>query len=74
MIAERLKKDFNNSTDLKHKQFNKINLLYLESICSSNKVNEYILQNITMGHKYLFLQQTLIVAMQCILSFYNFRI
>lgn len=56
MIADRLKKDFNNSTDLKHKQFNKINLLYLESICSSNKVNEYILQNITMGHKYLFLQ------------------
>lgn len=56
MIADRLKKDFNNSTDLKYKQFNKINLLYLESICSSNKVNEYILQNITMGHKYLFLQ------------------
>ena len=56
MIAERLKEEFNNSSDLKHKQFNKINLLYLESICSSNKVNEYILQNITMGHKYLFLQ------------------
>lgn len=56
MIAERLKEEFSYSSDLKHKQFNKINLLYLESICSSNKVNEYILQNITMGHKYLFLQ------------------
>lgn len=56
MIAEKLKKDFNNSTDLKHKVFNKVNVMYLESICSSDKVNEYILQNITMGHKYLFLR------------------
>ncbi len=56
MIAKKLKKDFNNSTDLKHKKFNKVNVLYLESICSSNKVNEYILQNLTLGHKYLFLQ------------------
>ena len=56
MISKKLKKEFKNSTDLKHKKFNNINLLYLESICSSNKVNEYILQNLTMGHKYLFLK------------------
>lgn len=56
MIADKLKKDFNNSSDLKHKKFNKIHLLYLESLCSSNKVNEYILQNITMGHRCLFLR------------------
>lgn len=56
MIAKKLKKEFNNSTDLKHKKFNKIQVLYFESLCSSNKVNEYILQNITMGHRYLFLR------------------
>lgn len=56
MIAKKLKKEFNNSSDLKHKKFNKINVLYLESLCSSNKVNEYILQNLTMGHKYFFLK------------------
>ena len=56
MIAKKLKKEFNNSSDLIHKKFNKVHVLYLESICSSNKVNEYILQNVTMGHKYLFLQ------------------
>lgn len=56
MIAKKLKKEFNNSSDLKHKKFNKIHVLYLESLCSSNRVNEYILQNLTMGHKYLFLK------------------
>ncbi len=56
MIAKKLKSEFKNSSDLKHKKFNKINVLYLESLCSSNRVNEYILQNITMGHKYLYLK------------------
>ena len=56
MIAKYLRKEFNKSSDLKHKRFNKIHVLYLESLCSSNKVNEYILQNVTMGHRYLFLK------------------
>ena len=56
MIAKKLKKEFNNSSDLIHKKFNKVHVVYLESICSSNKVNEYILQNVTMGHRYLFLK------------------
>jgi hypothetical protein len=56
MIAKYLKKQFNNSSDLIHKKFNKVHVVYLESLCSSNKVNEYILQNVTMGHRYLFLK------------------
>ncbi|MGN1372002.1 MAG: spore germination protein [Candidatus Coprovivens sp.] len=56
MITDKLKEEFNNSTDLIHKQFNKINIIYLESLCNSDKINEYILQNITLGHKYLFLK------------------
>lgn len=56
MIAKYLKKEFNNSSDLIHKKFNKVHVIYLESLCSSNKVNEYILQNVTMGHRYLFLK------------------
>ena len=56
MIAKYLKKEFNNSSDLIHKKFNKVHVVYLESLCSSNKVNEYILQNVTMGHRYLFLK------------------
>ena len=56
MITKYLKKEFNNSSDLIHKRFNKVNVMYLESLCSSNKVNEYILQNVTMGHRHLFLK------------------
>ena len=56
MIFKKLKKEFNNSSDLIHKRFNKVHVVYLESLCSSNKINEYILQNVTMGHKYLFLK------------------
>ena len=56
MITKYLKKEFYNSSDLIHKRFNKVNVMYLESLCSSNKVNEYILQNVTMGHRYLFLK------------------
>ena len=56
MIAKRLKKDFNESTDLKHKIINNINILFLESICSSNKINDYILKNIKLNKKYLILR------------------
>ena len=56
MIAKYLKREFNKSSDLIHKRFNCVHVIYLESLCSSNKVNEYILQNVTMGHRYLFLK------------------
>ena len=56
MIAKYLKREFNKSSDLIHKRFNSVHVIYLESLCSSNKVNEYILQNVTMGHRYLFLK------------------
>ncbi len=59
MIADRLKEDFNNSTDLKHKIVNNINVLYLESLCSSNRINEYILKNITLKKKYLILRDNI---------------
>ena len=59
MIAERLKDDFNSSSDLKHKLINNINVIYLESICSSNKINDYILKNITMNKKCLILRDNI---------------
>ena len=46
-ILNRLKKDFNESSDLIIKQLNNIYLIYLESICDSDKINFYILQNIS---------------------------
>ena len=47
-----IKNDFNNIPDLKIKQikvniFNIIYVIYLETICDSNKINNYILKNIT---------------------------
>lgn len=59
MIADKLKEDFNSSSDLKHKLINNINVIYLESICSSNKINDYILKNITLNKKYLMLRDNI---------------
>lgn len=56
MLYERLKKDFNNNNDLKHKSINNVHVVYLESICSSDAINEYILQNLTIGKEYYFLK------------------
>lgn len=49
-IINKLKKDFNNSSDLIIKKLNNIYVIYLESICDSDKVNFYILQNLTQGN------------------------
>lgn len=59
MIYKKLKKDFNNSSDLKYKKVNKVRLVYLESICSSNKINDYILKNVTMKKNYLTLRDNI---------------
>ncbi len=42
MIEERIKEEFNNSSDLIIKKIKKLTIIYLESISSSDKVNDYI--------------------------------
>jgi len=48
-LINKLKNDFNNSSDLIIKKLDYIYVIYLESISDSDKVNFYILQNITQG-------------------------
>ena len=48
-IVNKLQKDFFNSSDLIIKSLDNIYVIYLESICDSDKVNFYILQNIPQG-------------------------
>ena len=59
MIYKKLKKEFNNSSDLKYKKINKVSLVYLESICSSNRINDYILKNLTMKKNYILLRDNI---------------
>ena len=47
-IIKKIKKDFHNSSDLIIKKLNNIYIIYLESICDSDKINFYILQNISL--------------------------
>lgn len=49
-IINKIKKDFNNSSDLIIKKLDNIHVIYLESISDSDKVNFYILQNLTQGN------------------------
>lgn len=56
MIYQRLKKEFNNSSDLKYKEIDKIHVVFLESICSSDKLNDYIFKSITLNKNYFFLR------------------
>ena len=56
MLYERIKKEFNNSSDLKYKKINDVNVIYLESLCSSNSINDFILMNLTIGKPYVFLK------------------
>ncbi|MBR1416296.1 MAG: spore germination protein [Bacilli bacterium] len=46
-LVNKLKQEFNNSSDLIIRQLDKIYVIYLESICDSNKINFYILRNIS---------------------------
>lgn len=50
MLYEKLKKELNNTADLKHKTVNNVHVVFLESLCSSDKINDYILKNLTIGH------------------------
>lgn len=51
-IVKRIKEDFSKTPDLKIKEINKnlttsIYVLFIETVCDSNKVNDYILKNLT---------------------------
>ena len=52
-IVSQIKKDFNQISDLKVKSykgnlFSNIYIIYLQSICSSNKINDYVLKNLSL--------------------------
>ena len=52
-IVSQIKKDFNQISDLKIKSykgnlFSNIYIIYLQSICSSNKINDYVLKNLSL--------------------------
>lgn len=52
-IVSQIKKDFNQISDLKVKSykgnlFSNIYVIYLQSICSSNKINDYVLKNLSL--------------------------
>ena len=59
MIFNKIKKDFNNSSDLKYKKINNVNLVYLESVCSSVKLNDFIMMNLAMKDRYLNLRDNI---------------
>ena len=52
-IVSQIKKDFNQISDLKVTSykgnlFSNIYIIYLQSICSSNKINDYVLKNLSL--------------------------
>ena len=50
-IINKIRDDFNNSSDLIIKNINNIHIIYLESITDSDKINFYIIKNISLGNK-----------------------
>ena len=52
MILSKLKKQFNNSSDLVVKKINNITICFLESVCDSNKLNEFIFKNLKVKTYY----------------------
>lgn len=48
LLVDKIKETFNNSSDLIIKQSNNIYIIYLESLCSQDKINEYILKVLTI--------------------------
>ena len=47
-IIKRLQKDFNQSSDLIIKNINDIHIIFLESLCSSDRINDYILKILSL--------------------------
>lgn len=48
MDINKIKRFYNNSSDLVIKEIKGITIIYLESICSSDKINDYILKTISL--------------------------
>ena len=59
MLINYLKNKLNNINDLKIIEINKTYIIYLESLCSSDKINEYILKNLSFNQKYTSLKNNL---------------
>ena len=50
-IVKRLQEEFNNTSDLIIKQVNDIYVLFLESVSSSDKINDYVLKELSLTNK-----------------------
>ena len=50
-IWEKIKIDLNESSDLVIKEQGKVRILFLESLCDSNKINEFILKTLAINKK-----------------------
>lgn len=75
-IVENIKKDFNKTPDLKIKEiktnfFNSIFVLYIETICDSNKINDYILKNLTRYNRHTNLNSNIPGPNTIIIKEYN---
>ena len=46
-----IKKEFKDSSDLIIKTINDIDVIFLESLCSSDKINEYVLKVLSLSKK-----------------------
>ena len=75
-IVNQIKKDFDKTPDLKIKEikiniFKRIYILYIETICDSNKVNDYILKNLTKYNNHLNLNSNIPGPNTIIIKNYN---
>lgn len=48
-MVEEIKNKFNNSSDLIVKKIKNIDIIFLESLCSSDKINEYVLKVLSLN-------------------------
>lgn len=52
-VYEYLLKEFNNSSDLIDKKIDNVHVIYFDSLCSGDKINEYIIRNISNNKRIL---------------------
>ena len=50
-LLKEIKEEFKNSSDLIIKTIKDIDVIFLESLCSSDKINEYILKVLSLSKK-----------------------
>ena len=48
-MIKKIQEIFNNSTDLKIQEIKNVYVIFLESLCSSDKINEYILKLLSLN-------------------------